>query len=89
MCIWGKNFQAEGIVPQGFVAGTCLTCLGMSFGAGMRCVRARAEEMRAEGYCEGQGADGVGPRRSREALWGRMGNFGGFRAGSDLISLAL
>lgn len=80
MCIWGKNFQAEGIVPQGFVAGTCLTCLRMSFGAGMRCVRARAEEMRAEGYCEGQGADGVGPRRSREALWGWMGNFGGFRA---------
>lgn len=46
----------------------------------MRCVRARTEEMRAEGYCEGQGADGVGPRRSREALWGWMGNFGGFRA---------
>ena len=70
MCIWGKNFQAEGIVPQGFMAGTRLKCLGMSFGAGMRCVRARIEEMWAEGYSEGQDADGVGPRRSREALWG-------------------
>ena len=89
MYIWGKNFQAEGIVRQGFMAGTCLKCLGMSFGAGMLCVKPRAEEMWAEGYSKGQNADGVGPCRSGKALGIGWGTLEDFVQRSDLISLTL
>lgn len=40
------------------------------FGAGMQCVRGRAEGMRAERYQEGQDADGVGHEKNFGVGWG-------------------